>query len=461
MENKKGVRIGIATVVIAIAMLTMVPGASAAFSDDFTAPDGPNVNETKWLGCCLNDPDITWGGYIENNRLKIGPGEAEMDYDVLSNPTFKYDTDSPLIIEFDAKTAQGYYKVGLHDTYHKGIYFEKQNGSDDIRARVSLNHSTGWNYYVGPWLGINPQEWHTYKIKWTESHIYWYVDGNPVDDLALTWDTSLPVGFARGRRIGADSEIWIDNVSVYGGKMFDTTPPGCSIVINEGAEYTDSQTVTLTLYAEDPESGVTEMRFANDNTQTESWTDWEPYATTKTWILSEGYGEKKVYVRYKNGAGLESLAYFDTIRLGPVTEPSVIDYDCWTDWCCEQYPSSWCCDLGWSNVDNALVRDGTCAVAASDDFAYITLDMGETKNSGTITVRSAVVDYEPEPRWGNTIVYGSADNSNWVTLGTFDTPEVNLADRTVSFSNQQVRYVKVYLPITECGVWWDIDSITW
>lgn len=131
---------------------------------------------------------------------------------------------------------------------------------------------------------------------------------------------------------------------------------------------------------------------------------------------------------------------------GCPTEPSVIDYG----------PSG-----AWSNVDNVLVRDGACAEATTDGFAYITLDMGETKNSGTITVRSAVVDYDGEQRYGDTIVYGSANNSNWVTLGTFDTPEVDLADCTVSFSDRQVRYVKVYLPIAECGVWWDIDSITW
>ncbi len=146
---------------------------------------------------------------------------------------------------------------------------------------------------------------------------------------------------------------------------------------------------------------------------------------------------------------------------GCPTEPSVIEYDSSTDQCCRNYGTGWCCELGWSNVDNVLERDSACAIAESDGFAYITLDMGETKNSGTITVRSAVVDCEGEPRYGDTIVYGSADNSNWITLGTFDTPEVNLADRTVSFSNQQVRYVKVYLPIAECGVTWGIDSITW
>ena len=87
---------------------------------------------------------------------------------------------------------------------------------------------------------------------------------------------------------------------------------------------------------------------------------------------------------------------------GCPTEPSVIDYDSETDLCCENYGTDWCCELGWSDVDKVLARDGSCAVAASDGFAYITLDMGETKNSETITVRSAVVDYDGEQRYGDT-----------------------------------------------------------
>jgi len=48
--------------------------------------------------------------------------------------------------------------------------------------------------------------------------------------------------------------------------MFDNTPPGCSIAINDGVENTTSRTVALNLSAEDPESGVAEMCFANDHT---------------------------------------------------------------------------------------------------------------------------------------------------------------------------------------------------
>ena len=125
--------------------------------------------------------------------------------------------------------------------------------------------------------------------------------------------------------------------------------------------------------------------------------------------------------------------------------------------------SSWCCNLGWSNVDNALVRDGACAVASTDGDAHITIDMGETRNSGTVTVRCGSGLGEGPNFDGTTIVYGSADNSNWVTLGTFVIPQEgwDLTDYSVSFSDRQVRYVKTKLIITECGTDWSVDAITW
>jgi FtsP/CotA-like multicopper oxidase with cupredoxin domain/uncharacterized protein YfaP (DUF2135 family) len=72
-----------------------------------------------------------------------------------------------------------------------------------------------------------------------------------------------------------------------------------SIVINNGAQYTTSETVTLALSATDP-AGVTEMRFSNDGS---NYSPFEPYATSKAWQLGGGDGLKTVYVDYKDGTG--------------------------------------------------------------------------------------------------------------------------------------------------------------
>lgn len=87
-----------------------------------------------------------------------------------------------------------------------------------------------------------------------------------------------------------------------------TVPPTGTIVINGGATYTNSRNVTLTLDAEDAAT----MCFSNNNP---TWSAWEAYATTKSWSLSSGDGQKTVYVKFKDASGVESDTYSDTIVL--------------------------------------------------------------------------------------------------------------------------------------------------
>ena len=168
-----------------------------------------------------------------------------------------------------------------------------------------------------------------------------------------------------------------------------------------------------------------------------------------------------------------------------IESPMVIDYGSGLgDWCESQSePPYWCFYEGWvvdgdtvepgyerGHPANAIVRDGegqgwenraNCTVADSDDYADITLDMGETKNSGTITLRCAI-DIEVGHFDGTTTVYGSVDKNSWNELGTFVIPEDGtLTDYTVAFSDEQVRYVKAYLSIGEAGATWFVDAITW
>ncbi len=92
----------------------------------------------------------------------------------------------------------------------------------------------------------------------------------------------------------------------------DTTPPTGTILINGGAAYTISDSVTLTLSCSDGGTGCSEMQFSNDGT---SWSTMESFATTKSWTLSGGQGSKTVYARYRDGAGNTSKNYTDTISI--------------------------------------------------------------------------------------------------------------------------------------------------
>jgi len=99
----------------------------------------------------------------------------------------------------------------------------------------------------------------------------------------------------------------------------DTTPPTGTITINNGAAYTASPTVTLTLSATDDSGVVAEMRFSNDGT---TYTAPEPYATTKAWTLTSGDGTKTVSVKFADRAGNWSAPASDAIILDTV-DPSV------------------------------------------------------------------------------------------------------------------------------------------
>ncbi|MEK6744182.1 MAG: hypothetical protein AABZ15_11250, partial [Nitrospirota bacterium] len=101
----------------------------------------------------------------------------------------------------------------------------------------------------------------------------------------------------------AGNQIYIGN---------DTIPPTGSVLINAGAEATNTIAVMLTLSATDTQSGVSQMQFSGDNV---TWTTPEPYATTKNWTLPSGDGSKFVWVKFKDVVGNWSIAYSDSIVL--------------------------------------------------------------------------------------------------------------------------------------------------
>ncbi|MCK9418061.1 MAG: hypothetical protein M0R70_01630 [Nitrospirae bacterium] len=78
-----------------------------------------------------------------------------------------------------------------------------------------------------------------------------------------------------------------------------STPPTGSIVINNGAVFTNTTAVTLTLSATDSDGSVTEMQFSNDGS---TWSTPEPYATSKNWTLTTGDGTKTVFANFKDNA---------------------------------------------------------------------------------------------------------------------------------------------------------------
>ena len=92
----------------------------------------------------------------------------------------------------------------------------------------------------------------------------------------------------------------------------DTTPPTGSVQINGGAATTNQTAVTLTLAATDDASGVAQMRFSNDGVNFGAPVD---FATTASWVVSNGDGSKTVSAQFRDGAGNWSNAVTASIAL--------------------------------------------------------------------------------------------------------------------------------------------------
>jgi hypothetical protein len=102
--------------------------------------------------------------------------------------------------------------------------------------------------------------------------------------------------------------------------VVDTVSPVGSVTINDGDVWSTSTFITLTLTCSDSTSGVSQVRYSNDGEwDTEPW---ENPTASKSWTLTSGDGLKTVYYQIKDGAGLESDTYSDSIQLD-MTSPTI------------------------------------------------------------------------------------------------------------------------------------------
>ncbi|MCX6814395.1 MAG: MopE-related protein [Candidatus Aenigmarchaeota archaeon] len=96
--------------------------------------------------------------------------------------------------------------------------------------------------------------------------------------------------------------------------LIEKTPPTGTISIQNGAAYTTSGSVTLSLtYSDTGGSGIHPQgcRYSNDGTwDTEPW---EGCTTTKSWTLQPGQGERTVYYQVRDNAG-NTYVSSDTIE---------------------------------------------------------------------------------------------------------------------------------------------------
>lgn len=101
----------------------------------------------------------------------------------------------------------------------------------------------------------------------------------------------------------------------------DASRPNGSVKINSGASYANTRAVILTLSCTDSGSGCASMRFSDDNI---GWSEWEPFAATKKWVLGSGEGAKSVYVQFQDACGNSSPSVSDTANFQTLTPDLIV-----------------------------------------------------------------------------------------------------------------------------------------
>jgi len=186
--------------------------------------------------------------------------------------------------------------------------------------------------------------------------------------------------------------------------IVDLSPPTGGVAINDGAEFTNSLTATLTLSASDPiatgdaGSGVKWMQLSNDG---ETWSDPESWAgteaaplQTKTWDLSQYGGDpqdglKTVYVRYVDGMGHQmTTPASDDITLDTVLPTGTV--------------------LINDGAEVTGSADVVLSLSASDDRSGVEVG-GKVVLSNDGNTWSSPLPYEASRSWNLTVYGGSKE----------------------------------------------------
>lgn len=157
----------------------------------------------------------------------------------------------------------------------------------------------------------------------------------------------------------------------------DVTPPTGSVTINNGEAVTTNRNVTLQLSAADVNGTVVSMRLANDTTNT--WSEWEAYATVKSWTLTAGGGVKTVYAQFRDAGGNVSTNASDTINYDDAPPPVLT------------FLSTNALESAQSVVVRAVLDH---AVNRTVSAGYFTSD-GTARDGEDYTQRSGVVVFAP------------------------------------------------------------------
>ncbi|MCE5314448.1 MAG: right-handed parallel beta-helix repeat-containing protein [Armatimonadota bacterium] len=280
-----------------------------------------DINAVSGISCWGNSHPTIWGNIICDTATSASPLYGEI-YDGIDIN----DTSSPLIVN---NTIVDLPCNGIHLTNRLTVFPTIANNIIAYNSRgICSDGINTTSVLVNNLVAVNSTNYVYVTMGATDLIPYapGFVDRSGADYHLIA--TSHAINGGDSSYVGEDwtdidgeSRIMGSHVDIGADEFVDfAAPTNGSIVINSGAENTESLSVTLTLSATDDYSGVYQMRFSNDGS---TWSDWYSYATTKGWTLAaNAAAEKTVYVQFQDKAYQISDSYSDTIVLVDITPPT-------------------------------------------------------------------------------------------------------------------------------------------
>jgi hypothetical protein len=173
-----------------------------------------------------------------------------------------------------------------------------------------------------------------------------------------------------------------------------------SISINDGAAYTNSTALTLTLSS----SNAVQMRFSSDNS---SWSDWQSYTTSQNYNLTEGDGNYTIYVEFQDNA--DSVSFANASIVLDTTAPEPVPLADWynTDYRTVYFDGSYSTDnfgianytwnFGDGNITSAITAIHVYAAAGNYSAMFIVKDYAGNVANITFPIAIPILSSLPTP----------------------------------------------------------------
>ena len=299
------------------------PASDTTHSCDTTPPSNPtsiwSTSHSRWSWSRDNTVEVCWSGASDGG----GSGVDGYSYQWSTSSTTIPDTSKDVEESTSCVTSS---PLSDGDNWYFHIRTRDNAGNWNSSA---THYGPFWIDATGPdinWSGAATNQWYNSDqiVEWTLSDNrsgvagFWQRWDNEGYSSFLPYSSGylmLSWGGEGQRRayIKAKDNAGNEREHDRGWFGYDVTPPtNPSITINSGAQYTNDPNVTLSLSASDSHSGVADVRLHNEGT---GWSDWQSYATSKSWTLTAGDGTKTVTVQFRDAAGNESGTASDNIIL--------------------------------------------------------------------------------------------------------------------------------------------------